>query len=246
MAITYGSDFATAANLTADSATAALTLGSVGANSVLFVDIEAESNYSTPLTVTYNGVALTSLGKNTYTGSGTANKELWYLVGNLTSGQNLFINSTTPTTLGQLSSKVWRYRTWTYGGVSAIGAATADATTFTTSATGSPATVAYNFTPTVSTSTIMQLLAGNSISTTTSSYATVNGTVRQAIATSVMGAVSTWFAFSDYAPGSTSLYSLSQSFNANFTSATGWGWGVELKPVGGVTITSRNTQAVWI
>lgn len=243
MAITYGSDFATSASLTSDGSTPTLTLGSTGANSILFVLIEANSNYSTPLTITYNGVALTSLGgKVTYTGTGTAYKELWYLIGNLTSGQTLSISSGSPTTLGQTGSQAWSYRTWTYGGVSSIGTTSIDATNFTTNGAGSPVSVAFNFTPSSATSSILQILQGNSVSTTTSTYASTFGTMRRDIVAIQNAANGVWIGFSDYAPGSTSLYSLSQSFNPNFTSATGWGWGVELLPAGSLV----STQIVWV
>ena len=232
MAITYGSDFSTSASSTSDSATPTLTLGSTGANTILFVLIEANSNYSTPLTVTYNSVALTSLGKVTYTGTGTVYKELWYLVGNLTSGQTLSISSGSPTTLGQTGATAWSYRYWTYGGVSSLGTTKINATDFATSSGGTPTTVAFNFTPSSASSSIMQLLAGNSVSTTTSTYATVNGTVRRDIVAVQNAANGVWIGFSDYAPGSTSTYSVSQSFNANFTSATGWGWAVEMLAFG--------------
>jgi hypothetical protein len=84
-------------------------------------------------------------------------------------------------------------------------------------------------------------LPGNSISTTTTTYGSTTGTMRQDITPTTYGSSSGWLAFSDYTPGSTATYSVSQSFNPNFTSATGYGWAMELIPPG-----SRNTQAVFI
>jgi hypothetical protein len=178
----------------------------------------------------------------TYTGTGTTYKELWYLIGNLTSGQTLSINSGSPTTLGQTGSQAWSYRIWTYGGVSSIGTNAINATNFTTSSAGTPVSVAFNFTPSSAASSILQILQGNATSTTTSSYSSTFGTMRRDIVAIQNAANGVWIGFSDYAPGSTSLYSLSQSFNPNFTSTTGWGWGVELLPAANAV----STQIIWV
>jgi len=247
VAISFGNDYAVSSISTANTRTDALTLGSIGANSILFVLVEAANNdYTTPITMEYNSVPLTSLGgKQTYVGAGTNTyKELFYCVDSLTSGQNLFIDSNVTTGLGQNGARSWIYRYWTYGGVDSLGTTKVNTTDFTTSAAEGPVSVAFNFTPTASNSTILQMLPGNSISITTTTYGSTTGTTRQGISPLTYGAASGWLAFSDYAPGSDSLYSISQSFWPNFTTATGYGWGVEMLPAAGLT--SKNTQAVWI
>jgi hypothetical protein len=208
--------------------TTTATLGSTGANSILFVLVEAESNYSTPIDVDYNGTALASLGgKVEYTATSTIYRELFYLNANLTSGQDIHVFSGTPTTLGQTGSKAWAVSYWTYSGVSSIGATSVNNTNFVTSSSGSAVTVAFNFTPTVSSSTILQILAG--VGQCRNGYAVASGTVRQAIAQTSLGALTAWVAFSDYKPGSTSQYSLSQDFNPQFCANSAYGWGVELR-----------------
>jgi hypothetical protein len=227
-AATYGSDFVTTTSGNADSLTQTATLGSTGANSILFVLIEAESAYSTP-SVDYNGVALTAIGTASvlYTGTQTISKGLFYLQGTLTSGQNIHVFSGSPTTLSQGGSKIWHIRYWSYGGVSGVGTSSVDATQFATSASGSPVAVAFNFTPSASTSTILQLMPGQG-SSCPINYTVANGTVRQAILTGTIGGTAPWFAMGDYAPGSTSTLSLSQSFTPNFCTSTGYAWGVEM------------------
>lgn len=232
-AITYGSDYVGTASVNTDSVTVTATLGSTGANSILFVAVMAESNYS-PITVDYNGATLTSLGgKIAYTASATVYREVFYLIGNLTSGQNIHVFSGSPTTLGQLGATFWNIDYWTYGGVSSIGTTSVNATNFTTTSSGSPVSVAFNFTPSSSTSTILQLLANQATNTCGSSYTTANGTVRRGITWSTIGSKSESLALSDYAPGSTSTYSLSQSWNQNFCTGSAYGWGIELLQSGG-------------
>jgi hypothetical protein len=228
-AITFGSDWATTtgANV-ADSLTQTATLGSTGANSILFVILEAESNYSTPV-VDYNGAALTSLGgKVTYSGSVTIYRQLFYRNANLTSGQNIHVFSGTPTTLGQTNSKAWHISYWTYSEVSGIGTTSVGAANTATSASGSPVSVSFNFTPSNSSSTMIHLLPIQASNTCGSTYASTFGTVRKAIAFTTFGAVSAALPFADYAPGSASLYSLSQRWNPNFCSESAYGWGVEM------------------
>jgi len=248
MAISFGSDYAVSTVSTANTRTDALTLGSTGNNSVLFVVIEASNNdWSTPITVEYNSVAMTSLGgKLAYVGAGTnIYKEVFYCVDNLTSGQNLVINSNATTGLGQNGARSWIYRHWTYGGVSALGTTKVNTTDFTTSGAAGPVSVAFDFTPSATNSTILQMLPGASISITTTDYASNFGTMRQDISPLTVGAGTGWMAFSDYAPGSDNLYSISQDFSPNFTTATGYGWAIEMLPVT-ASATSRNTQAVWL
>lgn len=233
-AITYGSDYTSTGSITTDSITQTATLGSTGANSILFVVVEAESDYTTPLTVDYNGTALTSLGgKVTYSGSVTVYRQVWYLNANLTSGQNIHVFSILPLTLGQVGSKAWHIRYWTYGGVSGLGTTSVNATNFSTSSSGSPVSVAFNFTPTSASSTILHLLPTQASNTCGSTYATTLGTVRQTMTWTTTGAIQHSLPFADYAPGSTSLYSLSQSWNPNFCSETAYGWGIELLDAGG-------------
>jgi hypothetical protein len=234
-AITYGSDMAsTTGTNVADSLTQTATLGSTGANSILFVEVIAESDYSTPIAVDYNGVALTSIsGKLTYSGSATVYRELFYLNANLTSGQNIHVFSGTPTTLGQTFSKAWFIRYWTYGNVNGLGTTAVGNTNFASSASGSPVSVAFNFTPTSASSTIMQTLVVQASNTCGNTYAAVNGTIRAALSWTTFGVASSSSGLSDYAPGSTSLYSLSQSWNPQLCTETGYGWGVELLDAGG-------------
>jgi hypothetical protein len=232
MAITYGSDYAVSSSSTSNTRTDALTLGSTGSGAILFVVIEQTTNaWSEPITIQYNGVDLTPLTTlQSYSGSNSAtHSRVYYLNNSLTSGQNLFINSSATTGLGINGSVSWRYKYFTYGGVAGgLGTVKINTTDFTTSSGGTPATVAFNFTPSSATSTILQMLPGFSISTTTTTYGSTTGTTRQNISPSSFGSNASWLAFSDYAPGSTSTYSISQSFNPNFTSATGYGWAVEL------------------
>lgn len=250
MAITYGSDYSSSTSSTSNTRTDALTLGSTGANSLLIVQIEQSTTvWSTPITIQYNGVDLTPLTTiGTYNGSNdVAYSRLYYLNANLTSGQNLFIDSNVTTGLGVNGSVSWKYRYFTYGGVTGgLGTIKVNATDFTTSSAGTPVSVAFSFTPSSSTSTILQMLPGWSISTTTTTYSSDTGTMRQDIAPTTYGPNSSWLAFSDYAPGSTSPYTITQYFTPNFTNATGYGWAIELLESGGPSITSRNTQAVWL
>ena len=96
----------------------AMTFGSsVGGAYVLFVEIESSGVFSTPGTITYNGVAMSNLGGSagvTYTGQdGTAYRSLYY-VANPVSGGPLTITSGS-TALG--GSYAWIYRWWTYSNV---------------------------------------------------------------------------------------------------------------------------------
>ena len=250
MAIAYGNDYNNTASQTTSSSSNTLTLGSTGANSMLIVVLESEVAYGV-ISVTYNGVALTSLGGSVnYSATTNQYKEVFYLIGNLTSGQTLSISSVSGTALGNGGSSAWHNYYFTYGGVGSVGSSSINATN-TTSGTGAGSlTVAFNFTPSSSTSTILQLLPGNQGSIVVSNYTTLTGTARQGQSATPAGAIfggkSSWLSFSDYAPGSTSLYSLSQSWKPNFNNNTGYGWAIELNPPGGGGATSRNTQAVWI
>lgn len=232
-AVTFGSDWASTGSGVTDSITVTATLGSTGANSILFVLLQAESNYSTP-SVDYNGTAMTSLGgKVTYSGSVTVYRELFYLNANLTSGQNIHVFSGSPTTLGQSNSKAWHINYFTYGGVSGIGTSSVNATNGATSSSGSPVSVAFNFTPTFASSKMIHLLNVQASNTCGSTYASVFGTVRQNLSWTTMGALATSEGMADYAPGSTTLYSLSQSWNPNYCGESAYGRGVELVDAGG-------------
>lgn len=232
-AITWGADFFSGGSVTSDSQTVTASIGSTGANSMLVVLIHANSNYSTPIAVDYGGNSLTSLGgKVTYSGSVTIYREVFYIIGNLTNGQNIHVFSGSPTTLGQTGATAWNIDYFTYGGVQSIGTTSVNATNFATSSSGSPVSVAFNFTPSASNSTILQLLQIQASNTCGSTYATVNGTVRQAINWTVIGPSAEATGLSDYAPGSTSTYSLSQSWNPNFCTQSAYGWGIEIIPTG--------------
>jgi hypothetical protein len=227
--ITFGGDFSSTAAITLDSLTQTATLGSTGANSILFVVIEAEGDYSA-VSVDYNGAAMTSLGgKITYSGTATIYREFWYLNGNLSSGQDIHVFSGSPTTLGQAGSRAWHVYYFTYGGVGGLGTTSVNATNFLTSNSGSAVSVAFNFTPSSTTSSIVQMLSLNAQNAACAlNYSPANGTPRQSLASVTLGAVGAEIAFSDYAPGSTSQFSLSQDFTPNFCNYTGYGWGIEL------------------
>jgi hypothetical protein len=228
LTITYGADFVKGASTSTDSVTITATLGSTGANAILFVLVEAEGDYSDPIGADYNGTALTSLGgKVEYTATATIYRELFYLNANLTSGQDIHVFSGTPTTLGQTGSKAWAVSYWTYSGVSSIGSTSVNSSNFVTASSGTAATVAFDFTPTVSSSTVLQILAG--VGQCRNGYAAASGTVRESIAETSLGAITAWVAFSDHKPGSTSQYSLSQDFNPQFCTNSAYGWGVELR-----------------
>lgn len=233
-AIIYGADYTSTAGITTASLTQTATLGSTGANSILFVEVESGANYNTPISLDYNGVALTSIGgKVTYSGSGTIYREFFYLNANLTSGQNIHVfSATTGTNLSNGGANTWHIRYWTYGGVSGIGTTSINATNFTTSASGSPVSTAFNFTPSSATSTILQMLViqGNTCANT---YSPTNGTTRFTGYPVYYGSGAVGLAASDYAPGSTATYSLAQSWTPQYCSQTSYGLGVELLPVGG-------------
>jgi hypothetical protein len=234
-AITYGSDYVSTGGITSSSLTVtSATLGSTGADSILFVEVESGANYNTPIAVDYNGVALTTIGgKITYSGSGTIYREFFYLNANLTSGQNIHVfSATTGTDLGNGGGNTWHIRYWTYGGVNGLGTTSVSNSNFTTSASGSPVATAFNFTPSSASSTIMQMLVmqGNTCIT---GYSPAFGTTRFADYPIFYGSGAAGLAMSDYAPGSTSLYSLSQSWNPNFCGQTSYGQGIELLDAGG-------------
>jgi len=237
----YDSDFTSSAALTANSATSTLTFGtSAGGCYVLFVEIESSGNFwqTTAGTITYGGTAMTNIGGIiTYNTTQTVYRALYYIA-NPSSGGALSISGGT-TALGGASS--WRYRWWTYSNAactSPIGTTSVNATNYSTGSSNQAITVAFNFTPTSTTSTIMQMLLMQGTLTSSINYGAAKGTVRVTANQATLGSVAPGFDMSDYSPGATSAYSLSQNFNPDYTTETGYGWGVEVL---GIILTPTNT-----
>lgn len=231
------------ASSSANSASATLTLGASGANSLLIVVIDAVTNFSAPV-ISYNGLSMTALGATV--AFGTIFRRVYYIT-HPVSGQTLSIANGAPTTLNTGGSVSWQYQWLTYSGVSELapfGTTDISAGHSQISSSGSPVSVAFSFTPSSAGSTILQMgrIQGSTCST---SYASVNGTVRRSIQQQNFGGAAAGWAFSDYAPGSTSAFSLSQSWNPAFCSSTFYAWGIELLPVGPApTATSTVTLTV--
>ena len=205
---------------------ASLNFGaSAGGSYVLFVLIDSSGTFTAP-TITYNGVAMTSLGGIiTY---GAARRSLYYAVAPVSGKPLTIISGTTP--LGGSSS--WDYRWWTYSNTDAttpLGTTSVNAANFVSGSGATPATVAFNFTPSNANSTILQFL-GIVSNTGAPTYTTAHGTIRVPAAMQGVGSTQTGWAFSDYAPGNTTQYSLSQAYNPNNNGGTAYGWGIEILP----------------
>jgi len=242
-AITYGSDYVSTAQSQLDSLTQTATLGSTGANSILFVVITSEYDFDTP-SVNYNGVAMTQLlPRSTFSGSATYYRQTFYINANLTSGQNITVFSGSPRKLnGSTSDKAWHIRYFTYGGVNGIGTKDVTALWFTTSTSGSAVNTALSFPAlSASTSSVVRLLVVQSGGRCANTYTTDFGTVRSGLTANAgappqyetIGAWSEAIAIADYAPGSTSSVTINQGWNPQFCTASGYGWGIELLDAGG-------------
>jgi len=229
-AITYGGD-STIVNMGNGStgATSTLTLGSSGANAILIVILEAGGNFTggSPA-VSYNAVGLTPIGAVFAVGS--AYYQVYYTT-NLTSGKTLSITSSGGSSLDGNGGWGWSYNWFTYNGVSASSPIGTTALGSTHSATGSSnatVTASFSFTPSVSNSTIVQysVMFGN---TCWNTYGTGFGTVRGSTSFYDDG-MAVGYGLSDYTPGSSSAYTLSQSFIPQYCSETIYAWGIELLP----------------
>ena len=226
---TYGGDATLSAATTGASISSALTLGASGSGSVLIVIINAQTNFSAP-TITYNGVAMTSMGAVVqYSGTTTVYRQVYYAK-NPASGQTLAIASGAPTSLNNGGATAWEYMWFTYSGVDStapIGTTDIGSGHVSTSGSGSPVNLAFNFTPSTSTSTIvhMGMVQGNTCANT---YSSTGATTRRSFQNQSMGSAATGWAFSDYAPGSASLYSLSQNWTPGSCGESFYGWGIEL------------------
>ena len=86
------------ASLSSSTTAATLTLGASGANSILFVTIDAPVNFSAP-TISYNNLSMTPLGPVvSYNGSATIFRQVYYIT-NPVSAKTLSIASGAPTSL---------------------------------------------------------------------------------------------------------------------------------------------------
>ena len=230
------------ASTTGPSISSTLTLGASGANSILIVIIDAATNFSAPV-ISYNGLSMTALAAVvSYAGSQQVYRQIFYIT-HPVSGQTLSIANGAPTTLNNGGGTAWQYQWFTYAAINEtapFGTLSVNATNLQTSAINGTVTVSFNFTPSSAGSTIVQMarFQGN---TCNSAYAAANGTVRRSIQQQFAGGNAMGWAFSDYAPGSTSTYSLSQSWNPSSCGQTMYGWGIELMPVATNTPTATTT-----
>src|SRR5665213_1416366 len=205
----------------------ALTLGQSGNGSTLLVVIGAE-NSPGALTVTYDSVTMTLRGSAS-TGWVTPSFFDVYSVSNPVSGQNLDIS-------GASALSPFSFMWFTYGGVSSvnpIGNVSITANTLITSNAGTVQSNSFLFTPSVATSTIIEYMAFAQNSGLPAvagmTYAVTNGSVRRSLTATANSHV-TGGGFGDYAPGSTTAFSLGESVNPNFNAFGGMLWGIELLP----------------
>ena len=228
---TYGGDATVSASGSGASISTSLTLGASGSGSVLIVIIDAQTNFSAPV-ISYNGVAMTSMGAVVqYSGSTTVYRQVYYAK-NPVSGQTLSIANGAPTTLNNGGANAWQYEWFTYSGVdpaTPIGSTDIGNSHNQTSSSGSAQNVNFSFTPSNAGSTVLHMahIQGN---TCANSLSSTGATVRRAIQNQSMGSAGTGWGFSDRAPGSTSAYSVSQGWTPGSCSETFYGWAIELLP----------------
>ena len=212
------------AGYTASYTSGAMTLAASGANSILIVIVSSENSVS-GLTVNYGGNPMTPLGSQVAYGNGaTSYFNIFYITGQA-SGGTLAISGTGLSPFG--------YMWMTYAGVNAagpIGATSINASNVINSSAGSLQTQSFSFTPQNAGSTVVEYLtiadgAGN----LGTGYTVANGTVRQG-PTGASNSHMTGGAFADFAPGSTSPFSLSESINPNYSSLGAALLGIELLP----------------
>ena len=115
------------------------------------------------------------------------------------------------------------------GRLHAFGAYNLSASNVQTSNSATTLTNNFTFTPTQSTSTILQLaqFQGNTCMNT---YNGVNGITAFSIQSHFMGADQVGWCMSYYAPGSSSSYTLGQTWVPNNCFESMYGWGIELLP----------------
>ena len=227
-AITYGGDATFSSTVTTSNTSVSLGLGSTGANAILFVMVESSVSFTSP-TITYNGVTMNTIGVvGTYNGTVTLYRELFYVT-NLANNKTLSITSGS-TALDNGSGKPWNYLWFTYNGVntsSPIGNKSVGNTYNASGNSWPTVTASFSFTPSASTSRIVELAMIQSGSNSWSNYGVGSGTNESS------GGISMWswapgYGLSDYAPGSIAAFSVSQSMKPNWNATTIYGWAVEL------------------
>lgn len=226
----YGNDYTNTVPITytASLTVTAAALGSVGANCALFVIVESNANFTVgSVHVDYNGVKLTQIGTgNVYSDTQTIYRKVWCLTGTFTGGTDIhvFSGGSIPVNHG---GAAWHIRYFSYSGVGGVNTVSITGTNVTTSNSLAPVSTAFNFSNFGSQSTVLQMLPGQG-SLCPNTYIPDNGTTRQDFDNSSLGPNSVSFAFSDYAPGASVTYSLSQKWIPGGCTHSSYGWGVEM------------------